>query len=433
MNAFSWIQRPLPTLADVMSAFVFYYPFLMAYIWMAGGLAFALIFERRRHWHQNPVTLLPSTPMVSVLIPCYNEAAHIREVVRQLLRSRYPAFEIIAVNDGSTDATGTLLDELASLHPTHLRVVHNAHNQGKAVGLNTAALLARGEYILGIDGDALLDTDAIGWLMDTMLEDHRVGAVTGNPRIRNRTTLLGRMQVGEFSATIGLIKRCQQLWGRLFTVSGVIAMFRRKALLEVGLWHPGMMTEDIDVSWRLQLAGWRVCFQPRALAWILMPETLHGLWKQRLRWALGGIQTVLRHIPALLHWRQWRMWPLCMEYLLSVFWSYCFLCLTCMAIVARVVGTDVLPGWSTALLPHWHGALLGTTCVLQMLVSLWIDRYYDRDLLRYAVWTIWYPIAYWLINTVSIITAVPQALLRSGAQRAIWRSPDRGIGTGETT
>ena len=142
MNAFSWIQMPLPTLADVMSAFVFYYPFLMAYIWMAGGLAFALIFERRRHWHQNPVTLLPSTPMVSVLIPCYNEAAHIREVVRQLLRSRYPAFEIIAVNDGSTDATGTLLDELASLHPTHLRVVHNAHNQGKAVGLNTAALPA---------------------------------------------------------------------------------------------------------------------------------------------------------------------------------------------------------------------------------------------------------------------------------------------------
>ena len=76
----------------------------------------------------------------------------------------------------------------------------------------------------------------------------RVGAVTGNPRIRNRSTLLGRLQVGEFSSIIGLIKRAQRIYGRIFTVSGVIAGFRISALHQVGYWNTDMVTEDIDVS-----------------------------------------------------------------------------------------------------------------------------------------------------------------------------------------
>ena len=158
------------------------------------------------------------------------------------------------MNDGSTDGTGELLDQMTQEY-SRLRVIHNASNQGKAVGLNTACQLARGEYILGIDGDALVDVDAIAWMLRPMLRSERIGAVTGNPRIRTRTTLLGRMQVGEFSSIIGLIKRSQQLVGTLFTVSGVLAMFRRRAVIEVGFWSPDVLTEDIDMSWKLQLGG----------------------------------------------------------------------------------------------------------------------------------------------------------------------------------
>ena len=91
------------------------------------------------------------------------------------------------------DATGAILDEMAAEHP-RLRVVHQATNQGKAVGLNTALALSRHEYLLCIDGDALLDPYAAKWLMRHFLTSPRVGAVTGNPRIRNRTTLFGRLQ-----------------------------------------------------------------------------------------------------------------------------------------------------------------------------------------------------------------------------------------------
>ena len=80
--------------------------------------------------------------------------------------------------------------------------------------------------------------------------------MTGNPRIRNRSTLLGRVQVGEFSSIIGMIKRAQRTFGRLFTVSGAITAFRKSAVHEVGYWSPNMLTEDIDISTSALGDGW---------------------------------------------------------------------------------------------------------------------------------------------------------------------------------
>lgn len=258
-----------------------------------------------------------------------------------------------------------------------------------------------------------------------MLASERIGAVTGNPRIRTRTTLLGRMQVGEFSSIIGLIKRSQQLVGTLFTVSGVIAMFRRRAVIDVGFWSPDVLTEDIDMSWKLQIAGWKLRFEPRALCWILMPETLHGLWKQRLRWAIGGIQTMLRCSSHILRPRHWRMWPIYIEYMTSVFWAYAMALVLVVSLVRPFLPSD--SSWHSALLPHWQGTLLAMTCILQMLLSLWIDRRYDRDLMRYFAGTIWYPIAFWTITMATTVIAFPKALIRRRGKRAVWTSPDRGV------
>ena len=190
--------------------YAFYYPFVMAWVWMFGGAVHAWIFEKSDTLDFDPLSAYKTWPMVSIVVPCFNEARHIREVVSRLQQTFYPNFEVILVNDGSTDATAEILDELCR-QDSRLRAVHHETNQGKAVGLNTAALLARGEYILGIDGDALTDSDAVAWMVLRMRQSPHVGAITGNPRIRNRTTLLGRMQVGEFSSTIGLIKRSQQM------------------------------------------------------------------------------------------------------------------------------------------------------------------------------------------------------------------------------
>src|SRR5690606_22423524 len=159
--------------------------------------------------------------------------------------------EVIAVDDGSTDGTGFILNQLAKKH-LRLRVIHLAHNQGKAIALKTGVAAAKSEWLVCIDGDAKLDRDAVAYIVAPMLENPRVGAVTGNPRIRTRSTLIGKIQVGEFSSIIGMIKRAQRVYGQVFTVSGAVAAFRRSALDRVGYWRLDTLTEAIDISWKLR-------------------------------------------------------------------------------------------------------------------------------------------------------------------------------------
>lgn len=404
--------------------FTFYYPLFMAYVWMIGGITYYLRYERKSLGIKDSLSQLTATPLVSIIVPCYNEQDNVREVVDALSKLNYPNYEIICVNDGSKDRTGAILDQLTLRYPK-LRVIHHAKNQGKAVGLNTAALIANGEFLLCIDGDAVLDRDVIPWMLVHFEKGHRVGAVTGNPRIRTRSTLLGRLQVGEFSSTVGLIKRTQRIYGRVFTVSGVVVMFRRRALLQVGFWSPDMLTEDIDISWKLQTNHWDVRFEPRALCWILMPETLAGLWKQRLRWAMGGIQVIHKYVHTLRSWRMRRMWLIYAEYMTSVFWAYS------MALVLLIwsIGLFVeMPlRWQITIVPGWHGVLIGTTCLLQIMTSMFLDRRYDHRIFRHYFWMIWYPLAYWMLNMGTTIWAVPKVFARKRGKRAVWVSPDRGL------
>ena len=228
--------------------FIYYYPLLMAYVWMFGAIIFYIRFEWHNQGNAEHLPELNEYPPISILIPCYNEGANVRETIDILLHQKYPHYEIIAINDGSKDNTLEILQELAEQHPK-LRIVNLHTNQGKAMGLRAGALIANSEILICIDGDALLAPEACAWMVKHFLDNPKVGAVTGNPRIRNRSTLLGRIQVGEFSAIVGMIKRAQRSYGQIFTVSGVIAGFRKSALHQVGYWSNDMVTEDIDISW----------------------------------------------------------------------------------------------------------------------------------------------------------------------------------------
>ncbi len=408
---------------ETIIAFVFYYPLFMAYLWMAGGLFYWFHYERRTSRPSEPPALARH-PTVAVIVPCHNEGDHAVETIEWLMSSKYPTLEVIAVNDGSTDDTGAVLDGLVGEYP-NLRVVHLARNQGKAAALNTAAMLTDAEILVCIDGDALLDPHAVHWLV-WHFASPRVGAVTGNPRVRTRSSLLGRLQVGEFSSTIGLIKRAQRTYGRVFTVSGVVSAFRRSALHDVGYWSTDMLTEDVDVSWKLQTRHWDVRFEPHALCWILMPETLRGLWKQRLRWATGGMQVLLKNWRPLQSWRMRRMWPVFVEYTTSAIWAYLMMGVMLLWFFGTVLGLPV-PIRVPTLLPKWTGIVIGTTCLLQVGLGMALDSRVEKRLLRYYFWMIWYPLAFWMISVFTTVVSVPKAVLRSTGKRARWKSPDRGI------
>ncbi len=420
-------EFPWSGLANAISHFIFYYPLIMSYVWMIGAVIYYLLWERWTGDTEDDMPILSEYPPVTILVPCHNEGENIRETMEFLLRQKYANFEVIAIDDGSVDNTLDILLAMSARHE-QIRVVRLDANQGKAMALRTGALLTKNEFLVCIDGDALLGPEAITWMMRHFLETPGLGAVTGNPRIRTRSTLLGKIQVGEFSAIVGLIKRAQQVYGRIFTVSGVIAGFRKSALHSVGYWSNDMVTEDIDISWKLQLNGWDIHFEPNALCWVLMPESLKGLWKQRLRWSQGGAEVLLRHTAKVLHWCSRRMWPIWVECVVSIVWSY--LMVVGLAIWGASQLFDLHRHYISGLVPHWTGMLLSVTCLAQFGVSLAIDSRYERKtggIGRYYYWMIWYPLVYWINNVLTTVFGLLKAIAKKRGQRAVWVTSDRGV------
>jgi len=416
-------------IGNALLSFAYYYPLFMAYLWMIGAIYYYFRWERRlNNWNDPPQ--LDHYPPVSVIVPCFNEADNIRETLQFLTELDYAEYDIIAINDGSSDDTGRILDELAEVHE-QLRVVHLANNQGKAMALRMGSMLSQAEFLVCIDGDALLDRHAVTWMIQHFINSPRVAGVTGNPRIRTRSTLVGRIQVGEFSAILGLIKRAQRIYGRVFTMSGVVSAFRKSALHQVGYWSLDMVTEDIDISWKLQMNHWDIRYEPHALCWILMPETLRGLWKQRLRWAQGGNEVLMRYAGNLQHWPKRRMWPVFIEYFTSIVWGYAMLTVIILYFVGLVLAMP--PGFRVdSIIPTWPGVVLGMTCLLQFAISFALDTRYEKGLFKYYFVMIWYPLAFWLINMLTAVVALPKAILKKHGERARWQTEDRGIHPGST-
>lgn len=413
----SWVEIALGVLC-------FSYPYLMAWYWAVGGILFDLLRERREPPFDAPPALAHPVP-VSILVPCYNEERQLDETFAAIQRLQYPDFECIAIDDGSTDQTAVRLDELVSDYPW-LRVVHLAHNGGKARALNIGALAARHEIIACVDGDTLLDPHALSWFVRRFQNDPQLGGITGNPRIRNRTTLVGRLQVGEFSSIVGLIKRAQNIYGMLFTASGAICAYRKRALADAGWWSSATVTDDVDLSWRLQMCGWQMAFEPKALAWILTPETVRGLWRQRLRWSEGGAAVALRALPQLLRGRGARMWPIWINWLVSILWAYAML-LTLAAAVLHSFGVGNWVGLQAiGFLPGQFGIVLAVHYLLQAVVAAALDRRYEAGIMRTLFWVVWYPLVFWGLQMLTAVVGLPRAILhRSHAGR--WASPDRGL------
>lgn len=411
-------------LVSNLQSFVWLYPFVMGWFWITGGALYWL-FRERESLRPADLPVMDGLPRVAVIVPCFNEEEDIADTIGALARQVYPDFEVIAVNDGSSDRTAEVLELLQQRHD-FLRVVNLEHNRGKAMALRVGVAATDAEYIVCIDGDALLEAHALNWLVYALRLRPNIGGVTGNPRIRNRKTLLGRLQVGEFSSIIGLIKRTQSVYGWVFTVSGVVCGFRKRALHEVGYWGLDMLTDDIDITWRLQEGGWRIRYEPNALCWILMPETLAGLWKQRLRWAQGGAEVIIKFMRQGIGGRSWKMLPLVVEYCVSVIWAHATFGIILLWLVSLLPFVEFSFAMQGIIPSHW-GLILAATFFIQSLVSMTLEHRYERGLFKYLGWLIWYPTAFWMMSAATSIVGLWRAITLERKKHATWVSPDRGF------
>jgi poly-beta-1,6-N-acetyl-D-glucosamine synthase len=405
------------TIINTIGSFLFFYPLFMSLVWIISSLLFYLRRER------IPIVIheeLKGLPFVSILLPSYNEEDHIEETVRELTNLNYQFYEIIVINDGSSDRTEEILSGL-SHRIDRLKVINILENKGKANALYYGTIASKGEIVVTMDSDTLLDRDALRYIVPhftTPGKSERVGAVTGNPRIRNRRSLLGKIQVVEYSSIIGLIKRSQRVLGKMMTVSGVFTAFRKQALLDVGFWDKDLITDDIGITWKLQERFWDIRYEPRALCWMLVPETLKGLLQQRIRWAQGGIEVLLRHRHIFKDYRQRRLYPIYIEQTLSILWSLSWMLYLLYLLIFGFSPSTLL-----------YGAYIAFISIIQLVVALFIDKQYEKDLLRYVWWAGWYPMVYWMISVFALLPAIPRAcriLTSNKKEYAVWDSPDRG-------
>jgi biofilm PGA synthesis N-glycosyltransferase PgaC len=384
--------------------FFAWYPIFSSLMWILTSLIY---FFRRERRQGKDFYRLDAYPSVTVLIPAYNEERNIENTLRAATSIDYPEYEVVVVDDASTDRTADIVTHYVGRGK--VRLIRKLVNQGKAMALNDAIPCTNGEILLIIDADASPDRNILKYIVPHF-SSPRVAAVTGNPRVANRKTFLGKLQSIEFTSIISLQRRAQRVWGRIMTMSGVVGAFRRSALIDAGQYSPEMATEDIDLTWKLHLKHYDVRYEARAVVWMRVPQSLSGLWKQRRRWTLGLSQVLRRHGLTALAWRHRRLWPVMLESSLSILWAYAFVLLTILWIISYSAG---YPPVGASPIPNWWGMLISTVCLSQLLTGVLLDRHYDRSIGWYYGVAVFYPIIYWILLAIITATYSPRGLLRN--------------------
>ncbi len=397
--------------------FVAIYPMLTAVVWIVSSGIYA---RRREQGDQRDFYEIADEdlPRVIVLVPAYCEELNLDATLEALHHLDYPNYEVLVVDDGSSDRTSEIA--LCHLDANSLfRLVIKESNEGKAMAMNDALVAANGEIIVVVDADARLHSDALRPLVAHFVRLARVGAVTGNPRVTNRSTLLSDLQTLEFTSIISLLRRSQVVWGRILTVSGVVSAFRMSALRDVGLFDPSMATEDIDISWRLQRKFYDVRYEPRALVEMTVPTTMKGLWRQRRRWSLGLVQVLRRHRGIMAHWNNRRHWPVVIEAALSVLWAHAFIAL--LAFWGLCLAFRIAPPGASPF-PNTWGMLVSALAITQLALGVKLDSRYDPSV-RSSFWLApAYPLGYWLIMSLVTVRSTIPGLVARQPQVARWSS-----------
>ena len=259
-------------------------------------LAVLGLIHRSREDRRRPADLDPNDgPLVSVLIPCFNEEKVIGSSVTRILESNWSRLEVLVLDDGSSDGTAAEVQRLFGSDP-RVRLL-SFPNGGKAMALNRGLDQVRGEIIVALDADTLFPPSTIARLARWFV-DPKVGAVAGNALVGNRRNLITRWQALEYVTAQNLERRALAALGAVTVVPGAVGAWRRSALEQLGGYPSDTLAEDQDLTIGAQQAGWKIEFDPDARAYTEAPETVAGLLKQRFRWSFGTLQCIWKHRQA---------------------------------------------------------------------------------------------------------------------------------------
>ncbi len=245
-------------------------------------------------------------PFVSVMVPAHNEAIVIRKTVESLLELDYPhdRYEIIIINDNSSDNSAEILQAVKENVLDRNLIVINTDNitggKGKSNALNIGLKKSKGEILAVYDADNTPDSKALKYLVQTLLEDDKLGAVIGKFRCRNKDKNLLTNFINIETLTYQWMAQAGR-WEmfKLCTIPGTNFVVRRSIMEEMNGWDTKAITEDTEVSFRIYMMGYKIKFMPLAVTYEQEPQTLNVWFKQRSRWAKGNTYVVIKNFKYL--------------------------------------------------------------------------------------------------------------------------------------
>jgi cellulose synthase/poly-beta-1,6-N-acetylglucosamine synthase-like glycosyltransferase len=236
---------------------------------------------------------LRSLPDLSIIVPAYNEGQNIKRILGNLLSITYPKekLEIIVVDDGSTDHTYEVAKSLSS----RIHVFRKKHS-GKAAAVNFGIMEARNDFVAVVDADSVLSKNALANSMKYFDDD--VSSVTARILVMKQKTIFEKWQDIEFKI-VALSRKVLENLNLIFATPGPLSIYRKDVLRKIGMFDEKNLTEDVEIAWRLLKNGYKIRMAYDALVYSYYPENFSRWWKQRVRWNIGGFQTIGKYFDCI--------------------------------------------------------------------------------------------------------------------------------------
>ena len=268
-----------------------------------------LYYRLKRRRPDPPPPPPASWPTVTIQIPVYNERYVVERVIRSACEVDYPRdrLEVQILDDSTDDTSGIIAQAVRPYQRLGLRVVHlrRADRRSfKAGALAEGLRQAQGEFVAVFDVDFVVPTDFLTRTVPYFVEDPSVGMVQARwGHLNENYSWLTRAQVLLLNGHFVMEQVARHRGGRFFNFNGTAGVWRRAAILSAGGWQADTLAEDLDLSFRAQLAGWRGVYLPDLVAYAELPVEMNAFKNQQYRWTKGSIQTAKKLLPAILRSR----------------------------------------------------------------------------------------------------------------------------------
>jgi len=358
---------------------------------------FSFLHQRELAYEEYPDVY----PFVSIIVPAYNEAEVISASLSSLLELRYPYYEIIAVDDGSTDATFEKMKEFEGNHYGVRVQVFRKENSGKADTLNHGIRRSKAPIVVCMDSDSRLTPDALRYAV-RHFQDQCVGAVAGNVKVINRHNIWTKLQALEYIEGLNIVRKAQAFFRSVNVIPGPIGIFRRTAIEATGGYDSDTFAEDFDMTVKILADGWKINYEPKAVAYTEAPEELLDVIQQRYRWSRGILQALRKQKHLLTRTSGVITTPLSLWYMIfeGLVWP-------AMNIFANVffVYVALLYGMTKLLVLWW---LLLT--LLDLLIAVHAILM-EKESMSLAIYSVFYRFFYILIIDVTKVFATLEELV----------------------